>query len=168
MPLTLTENQTTLEAAQAALRKLAGTTLQIGIPPEKDVHAGPFSASGLLALHEAGSPINRMPPRPVLGPALASPETREALTAALMRALEAAHAGNTAAMESFLEQAGQAGADALRSYVESGGHLAPPVPYTGWIRNRVSGKPVFISEGSGTPLIRTGELINAFGYKIKE
>lgn len=161
-----------LEEGLKALKKLAGVTVEIGIPPEKDAHSGPFSASGLLALQEAGSPINRIPPRPVLRPALEDAEVKEEITDSLYRALEQAMEGNEAGMREALEEAGEAGAEALRAYVTSGANLAPNAAitvYGGWMRNRSSGKAVLIEgKGSSIPLIDTGQLVDSFGYRVKE
>ena len=171
-PFTLTENLQQQEKVDAALSFLMKTVVAVGIPPENDSHSGPFSASQLLALHESGCPLNHMPARPVMVPALSDPETRQAMSDALLSSLTAALSGNLPAVQAGLDQAGQLGANALKNYITSGGHLAPNAPITlsgGWMRNRKSGKPVHISGKSGAlPLYDTGQLVAAFGYKIKD
>ena len=172
MPLTLTEDLSRQEKIDEALTFLLHTAVSVGIPPEKDAHSGPFTATQLLALHESGCPLNRVPPRPVMGPALSNAETQQAMADALFQSLMAALSGNLSATQGGLEKAGQIGADALRNYITEGGHLAPNAPITlsgGWTRNRKNGRPVYVSGKSGsTPLVDTGQLVNSFGYEIKE
>lgn len=171
MPIVLIEDLQQLAKIDHAIDFLMHTEVDVGIPPEKDAHSGPYTASQLLALHESGCPINHVPARPVMTPALSDPETQEAMSGALLESLTAALVGNLSAVQAGFEKAGQIGADALKSYITSGGHLAPNAPITlsgGWMRNHKSGKPVYISGKSGSlPLYDTGQLANAFGYELK-
>lgn len=172
MPFTLSEDLPRQEKIDEALTFLLHTAVSVGIPPENDAHSGPLTATQLLALHESGCPLNHVLPRPVLTPALADPETRQVLSDTLLLSLSAALSGDLSATRAALEATGQLGAEALRSYITSGAHLAPNAPITlsgGWIRNRKSGKPVFISGKSGAiPLVDTGQLVAAFGYKLTD
>lgn len=172
MPLTFTEDLLQLTRMKEALMLLSRTEVEVGIPPENDDHSGPFSASELLYLHESGCPLNHVPARPVMGPALADGEVQQAMADAMLEALQAAMKGDSAGTLSGLEKAGQTGADAMKNYILDGGHLAPNAPITisgGWMRNHVSGKPVHVrGKGGATPLLDTGQLVNAFGYKLKE
>lgn len=172
MPFILNEDLAQQAKVDEALMVLLHTEVGVGIPSENDSHSGPFTASQLLSLHESGCPLNHMPARPVMEPALSAPETREAMTDALLTSLTAALSGNLPAVQAGFEKAGQLGADALKTYITSGSHLAPNAPITlsgGWMRNRKSGKPVHITGKSGAlPLYDTGQLVAAFGYKIKD
>ena len=172
MPLTIKEDIRKLDQIFDALDYLSHTEVGVGIPPENDHHSGPFSASELLYLHESGCPVNHVPPRPVMDPALSDGDVQQEMADALLEALQAALQGNLSSTQAGLEKAGQTGADALKNYILDGGHLAPNAPITvsgGWMRNRVSGKPVHIpGKGGATPLLDTGQLVNAFGYKVKE
>ena len=172
MSLTIKEDVHMLDQMKEALDYLVHTEVGVGIPPENDHHSGPFSASELLYLHESGCPVNRVPPRPVMDPALSDGDVQQSMADALLEALEAALQGSIEGAQAGLEKAGQTGADALKNYIMDGGHLAANAPITvsgGWMRNHKSGKPVFIhGKGGATPLLDTGQLVNAFGYKIKE
>ena len=172
MPFTLTEDSARLDQMLDALDVLAHTEVGVGIPPENDHHSGPFSATQLLYLHESGCPVNRVPPRPVIDPALSNEGVQEAMSDALLESLDSALQGDTSGVMAGLEKAGGIGTEALRNYILDGGNLAPNAPITvsgGWMRNHVSGKPVFIpGKGGATPLLDTGQLVNSFGYKIKE
>ena len=111
----------------------------------------------------------RIPPRPVIAPALARPEVRREMAEALRSAAEAAFAGEEAGVAAGFEAAGRAGADGIRAYIDAG--VSPPnAPVTvsgGWVYNRVAktGVPV---EGKGfnKPLYDTGQLYNEFDYDV--
>ena len=125
----------------------------------------------LLAIHTRGSPLMRIPPRPVVQPALAQEQLRAEMADCLTEACEAAEDGSLSGTRAGLEKAGQRGANGIREYIDAG--IAPPnAPVTlsgGWIYNRVAKKGVLVKGKSGTtPLVDTGELYNDFDYEIKE
>ena len=161
----LTEHMEALEKRLAALRYLAAHKVDVGLPP-----GSPPRSRFLLAIHERGSPIMRIPPRPVIGPGLSRPETRQAMTEALTAAVAAAHEGDEAVAQAGLEACGQAGADGIRAYIDAG--IQPgnsPVTISGgWIYNRVARKGVLVGgKGFDKPLYETGELYNSFSYEVK-
>ena len=172
MLFTLFENIQQLDQMFDALDYLSHTEVGVGIPAENDHHSGPFSASDLLYLHERGCPVNHVPPRPVMDPALSDPEVQADMAEALLDALDSALEGNKAGTEAGLVKAGQIGTDALKNYILDGNHLAPNAPITirgGWMRNHVTGQLFYVhGKGPLPPLLATGELVNSFGYKIKE
>ena len=149
----------------AALKTLAESRVDVGLTS---------SASGrsrfLMAIHEHGAPIMRIPARPVIQPAMASEEARTEMADAMLSALEAAMAGNESAVISSLEAAGDAGVSAIHRYIDAG--VPPPnSPATvsgGWIYNRVArtGVPVG-GKGFDKPLYDTGALYNDFDYEVK-
>lgn len=125
----------------------------------------------LLGIHSHGSPIMRIPPRPVVQPALAQEGLRSEMGDKLAEACEAAFAGDLAGTEKGLEEAGQRGADGIREYIDRG--IPPPnSPVTlsgGWIYNRVARKGVPVKGKSGsTPLVDTGQLRDEFDFEITE
>lgn len=125
----------------------------------------------LLGIHSHGSPIMRIPPRPVVQPALAQESLRAEMGDKLAEACEAAFDGDMEGMEKSLEDAGQRGADGIREYIDRG--IPPPnAPVTlsgGWIYNRVAKKGVLVKGKSGsTPLVDTGQLRDEFDYEITE
>ena len=148
-----------------ALDYLRTHQVDVGLPS-----TAPARSKFVLAIQEHGAPVTGIPPRPVVAPGLNRPETRSAMTAEFMNATRAAHDGDLPAVISSLEAAGQAGADGIRAYIDSG--ISPPnSPMTvsgGWMRNRVSGKPVHIpGKGFNKPLYDTGSLYNSFSYEIR-
>ena len=123
----------------------------------------------LMAIHEHGAPIMRIPARPVIQPALSKEQARTEMAEAQTEALSAAMAGDETAVRQALERSGEAGVQAIRRYIDEG--VPPPnSPVTvsgGWIYNRVAktGVPV---EGKGfdKPLYDTGQLYRDFDYEV--
>ena len=123
----------------------------------------------LLGIHTRGSPVMRIPPRPVVGPALAKDSLREEMGAFLLESCEAAFEGDLAGTVAGMENCGQRGADGIREYIDEG--ISPPnSPVTlsgGWIYNRVAKKGVLVSGKSGDmPMKDTGALYSDFDYEI--
>ncbi len=162
----VTINDPDFEKIVQSLKNLSQKQIKVGLPST----AG-GNLSFILGIQEHGSPVNRIPPRPVVKPALSSPQVRTAMSEALLTAISAAWEGDTAAANAALESAGQAGADGIRAYIDAGG-FAPNAPITvsgGWMRSRVSGKPFHVAgKGANKPLVNTGALYNAFGYEVSE
>ena len=148
------------------VQKLKSMNVKVGLP---------VSAGGrlrfILAVQEHGSPLMRIPSRPVIRPALAKPETRSAMAGEMRNALQAAWEGDEGAARAAMESAGQAGADGIRKYIDS--HIPPansPVTVNGgWIYNRKAHKAVYVpGKGKNKPLFDTGALYAAFDYEIEE
>ena len=164
MDLIINEDTERIEGMLDALKYLNTHCVDVGL-----VHAGGRLAF-ILGIQEHGSPIMRIPPRPVVDPGLHCAETQSAMGDAALKALESAVEGDAAAAEEGLEAVGQAGADGIRAYIDAG---IPPgnSPVTvsgGWIYNRVARKGVCVpGKGGGVPLVRTGALRDAFDYEIK-
>ena len=149
-----------------ALQNLKSSKVKVGLPAK---------AGGrlrfILTVQEHGSPIMRIPSRPVIRPALAKPETRSAMAEAMKNAARAAWEGDDGAARASLESAGQAGADGIRAYIDS--NIPPPnSPVTingGWIYNRAAHRSVYVpGKGFNKPLFDTGALYDAFDYEIEE
>lgn len=166
MKITVHEDPEALAQRLRALKKLKSMNVKVGLPAS----AGD-RLRFILAVQEHGSPMMRIPSRPVIRPALAKPETRSAMAAEMKKAVQAAWKGNDDAARSALEAAGQAGADGIRAYIDAG--IPPPnSPATvngGWIYNRAAKKGVYVpGKGFNKPLFETGALYDAFGYEIDE
>ena len=154
--------QTSLEEARKLLKD---TKVEVGLPA-----GAPSRSRWLLALHERGAPGAHIPPRPVVGPALAQAETQTAIADGLISACEAAAVGDSAGVTIGFEEAGQAGVVGIRGYIDSG--ISPGnAPLTisgGWIRNFSSGKPVHVAgKGFDKPMLDTGALYDSFDYEVK-
>ena len=164
MKITILDDPGALEKRIQALQRLKNTKVKVGLP-EKAGGRLHF----ILAVQEHGSPLMRIPSRPVIAPALRRPETRTVMAEAMKDAVQAAWEGEDP--RPALEAAGQAGADGIRAYIDS--HIPPPnSPATvngGWIYNRKARKCVYVQgKGFDKPLFDTGTLYNSFDYEIEE
>ena len=148
----------------AALKLLAESRVDVGLTSSASARS-----RMRLAIHEHGAPAMRIPPRPVIEPALSSPEAREDMTVAMQDAIAAAMAGDPDGATAALNRAGESGVAAIRRYIDAG--VPPPnAPVTvsgGWVYNRVAKKGVHV-EGKGfdKPLYDTGQLYNDFDYDV--
>ena len=164
--LSVTEDTELLEKRKKCLDWLRKHKVDVGLTS---------TASGrskfLLGIHTRGSPIMRIPPRPVVQPALAQEGLRTEMAENLMASCESAFRGDLSGTQAGLEEAGQRGADGIREYIDAG--ISPPnAPVTlsgGWIYNRVAKKGVLVSGKNGeTPMKDTGALYEDFDYEIME
>ena len=164
--LTVTENTELLDKRKKCLDWLRKHRVDVGLTS---------TASGrskfLLGIHTRGSPIMRIPPRPVVQPALAQEDLRTEMGEIMMSSCEAAFAGDLSRTQAGLEEAGQRGADGIREYIDAG--ISPPnSPVTlsgGWVYNRVAKKGVLVSGKNGdTPMKDTGALYEDFDYEVSE
>ena len=123
----------------------------------------------LLRIHTHGSPVMRIPPRPVVGQALVQESLRTEMAEELAKSCKAAFDGDILGVKAGMEKAGQRGADEIREYIDEG--VDPPnSPVTlsgGWIYNRVAKKGVLVFGKKGnTPMKDTGALYSEFDYEI--
>lgn len=145
MKLTIT-TKNDLQNRLQNIKNLSKARVHVGLPEKAD----PF-LKFLLRIHEHGSPMNNIPPRKVLAPALHRPETRRKMSEALTAAVQAAWQGADPAP--FLESAGQTGADGIRAYIDS--HIPPP------------NRPATVArKGFDLPLYDTGAFYRAFDYEV--
>lgn len=164
LTLKMTEDTERLEKRDECLKYLRENKVDVGLTS---------SASGrslfLLGIHTRGSPVMRIPPRPVVQPALAQESLKSEMGEKMLASCEAAMEGDLSGTQRGLEDAGQRGADGIREYIDAG--ISPPnSPVTlsgGWIYNRVAKKGVPVGGKSGsTPMKDTGALYNDFDYEI--
>ena len=104
MKLTIHDDPDALSRRVRALRKLKAANVKVGLPAK----AG-GRLQFILAVQEHGSPIMRIPSRPVVRPALAKPATRSAMADAMKDAVRAAWGGENP--RPAMESAGLAGDD---------------------------------------------------------
>lgn len=143
----------------------------VGIPQEKNsAHDGGLTNAELLFLHTHGSPINNMPARPTIEPAISESNVAKAIQDQLIDCMRKALMGNVAAAERAMHMAGMIGASAAQKKFGSG-DLAPNAPITihgGWMHNKVSGKLFYVKgKKSSAPLIDTGALRAAITYVVR-
>ena len=103
LSLKMTEDTERLEKREKCLEFLRKHKVDVGLTS---------SASGrsrfLLGIHTHGSPVMRIPPRPVVQPALAREGLRAEMAEEMLESCEAAMAGDLKGTEQGLKDAGQA------------------------------------------------------------
>lgn len=145
MHIAITENQD-LQHRLENIKTLSQATVQVGLLKNANPHL-----KFILRIQEHGSPINNIPPRKVITPALNQPETRKAMAQAMADAVQEAWNGKDPSL--FLKKAGQTGADGIRAYIDS--HIPPP------------NSPATVArKGFDLPLYDTGTLYRAFDYEV--
>ena len=160
------------EAIKAAVSAFERMQLYVGIPEENAGGGnGGLNNVQLAYLHSQGSPVNNIPARPFIEPAIEQKDVLEKIADQFAAAFDAAFRADIGQIRTELEKAGIYGSNAVKQYMGSGA-LAPNAPITvegGWMRNKVSGKPVYIKgKHSAAPLIDTGSLRSSVTYVIKE
>ena len=166
LKITITENTDQIKKRAKCLEYLKKHRVDVGLTSKASARS-----KFLLAIHTRGSPVMRIPPRPVVRPALAKEELRTEMAECLMESCEAAAKGDLPGTQAGLENAGKRGADGIRKYIDAG--IAPPnSPVTlsgGWIYNRVAKKGVLVKGKAGDkPLLDTGALYEDFDYEVTE
>ena len=166
LKITITENTDQIKKRAKCLKYLQMHRVDVGLTSGASARS-----KFLLAIHTRGSPVMRIPPRPVVRPALARETLRAEMAECLMEACEAANNGDLSGTQAGLENAGQRGADGIREYIDAG--ISPPnSPVTlsgGWIYNRVAKKGVLVKGKAGDkPLLDTGALYEDFDYEVTE
>lgn len=120
-----------------------------------------YNNAQILQLMEFGSPINNIPPRKLLEPVLKKYNAQ--IQKHLDLVIQAILAGEKDVADNLMEKL------ALRVqnwcklfFTDEDNNWQPNSPitiYGGWMRNKVSGKPIYIKgKGSDKPLIDTGSL----------
>ena len=145
--------------------------LLVGIPEKNAARAdGGMDNVSLAFLHSRGSPVNNMPARPFIEPAIEQDSTIDVIAEHFGEAFQGALFGDAGEVHRQLSYAGIESVNAIRNYMGSGA-LAPNAPITvsgGWMRNKVSGKPFKVAgKGSAAPLIDTSGLRAAVTYVIE-
>ena len=166
LKITVTENTDQIKKRAKCLKYLQTHRVDVGLTSGASARS-----KFLLAIHTRGSPVMRIPPRPVVRPALARETLRAEMAECLMEACEAANNGDLSGTQAGLENAGQRGAEGIREYIDAG--IDPPnSPVTlsgGWIYNRVAKKGVLVKGKTGDkPLLDTGALYEDFDYEVTE
>jgi hypothetical protein len=152
--VTVTRSGPGTVAIQKAIDKLRKAEVLIGIPSSSAPRKGRINNAQLLWLLEKGSPLRKMPARPVLRPAIAS--VQDLISAELLQSARAIFGGNPQLARTHLEKAGIIGANAAKRRFGSSA-LAPNAPST--IRRKKSDKPLIdlgILRRAVTSVVREG------------
>lgn len=162
----ITESGDGLKDIQKAVEFLRNNKVYVGIPQETSHRSGQLSNAELAYIHSNGSPKMHIPPRPFLEPGVE--QKKEAIAEEMRAAVIAACDGDLGEALAHLDAAGQEGENGAKAMFGTGAPNAPITIHGGWMRNPVSGKPVYVKgKGSTAPLIDTGELRKSVTHVIK-
>lgn len=155
-----------------ALQRLAKTAVYVGIAAgsKGDTRNDGGPSNHLLGfVHENGSPVNNIPPRPFLVPGLEA--NREMIVDGLKGAMDCALKGDGKKCGQTLERLAIRSASAVKSYMQTA-DFEPLKPRTIASRNRsrlTKGTRENETEGVGIrPLINTGQLRDAIDGVVVE
>jgi hypothetical protein len=118
---------------------------------------GDVNNAELLFIHEHGSPINHIPARRVLGPAVEADGNRQAIARELEASVKATLGGDKEAAEQKMLRAALAGQNAARKWFTD--------DRNGWQKNAES---TIKRKGSDRPLIDTGAMRAAIVGVVRE
>ncbi|HXS93031.1 MAG TPA: hypothetical protein VN736_00410 [Candidatus Limnocylindrales bacterium] len=136
------------------LKRLEKSEVLVGIPANKTLRkGGKINNASLLFILSKGSPINHIPPRPVLEPSIE--ENKKIIAPHLGAAAKAILDKRPDQAQRELELAGTLASDAAKRYITSG-ELAPNAPST------------IARKGSDQPLIDTGALRRSITFVVRE
>lgn len=153
----LKETATKTVDAVKASRYLKQHDVLVGVPQENGSREkGHITNAELLFIHTNGSPVNGIPARPVLEPAIEQPEVLDAIAEALRAASLAALDGDASGAEAGLEQAGTRGENAAKEYFTRANNWPPNAPAT------------IARKGSSRPLIDTGAMRQAITHVVRQ
>lgn len=164
----------------AALRRLAGTAVMVGIPsdseqPHRGTGAGPVGTekrnndvignATLGYIFENGSPAANIPARPWLAPPIR--ESQDKWGDYLKQAASHAFAGDIAAMERALHAAGITAVSAVKAHITAG--IPPPLAQaTIDARRRRASSRKATGAQDVTPLVDTAQFLNAISYVLRK
>lgn len=114
-----------------------------------------YSQAHKLYLQEHGSPLFRVPPRPVLEPAIE--DKKEIIGKQIGKASLAALNNNEALLDAELNKAGMLGMNAAKGWFEN--------PKNGWPENSAS---TIKEKKSALPLVDTNQLRKSITYVVRD
>lgn len=118
---------------------------------------GDINNAELLFIQENGSPVNHIPARRVLGPAVEADGNKQAISNEINASIKATMDGDKEGAEKKMLRAAIAGQNAARKWFTDGRN--------GWQKNAPS---TVVAKGSNRPLIDTGALRAAIVGVVRE
>ena len=105
--------------------------LSASLKKKSSREGGKVTNAELAFIHSEGSPLNKIPPRPFIEPAIEDSENQEMISVELRKAVEAALDGNVDAVSKALVKAGIQGQNVVRDwFTNPKNNWAPNTPYT--------------------------------------
>jgi hypothetical protein len=186
-PVITVEQDHTVELQQA-FAELASVEILVGIPSDRDQphldeggkvaeqaeqrtaseEGGIQSNATLGYIHEHGSPINNIPPRPWLGPGVE--QSKDKWTDYLWQAGNAAltFPFDSTKIDKGLNSAGQTAVSSVKYRITNSGELRALEPRTIAARRRRTPSRTATTQEDVTPLVDTAQMLNSITYVIKK
>lgn len=164
------------------LKSLKKIKILVGIPEEKSLRRkkGSMNNATLLFIHTKGSPLNNLPPRPLIEPALMASDNVAKIEEDFKKVILAALDNNFAQAKKSMEVAGQDAVNMIRNWFDDPRNGWPPdKPETVKAKLRKTKKPLserkelFESyadgqEGVNTILVDSAQMRKAITYVFRE
>ena len=134
--------------------QMSGVSVVVGIPKKNQTRrGGGIDNASLLFIFSNGSPLRRIPPRPVIEPAIEA--NKEPIDAELQQAVSAAAENDPEGVMRAMNRAGMVAANAAKQWFFDSRN--------GWAPNKPS---TIARKGSEQPGIDTGQMRRAITYVV--
>lgn len=167
------------------LRELKKIDILVGIPEKKGKRRGEgkMNNATLLFIHTKGSPLNNLPPRPIIEPALTASDNAEKISADLKEIALAALNGQFPQAERLMKVTGQDAVNMIKNWFDDPRNgLQRNKPETVKAKLRKLGKRVLTAgerremiedyqagvTGIDTVLVDTGQMRRAIDYVLRK
>ena len=163
MSVNIIEESRNYNKLKKTLKFIKENEVYVGIPDDTTVReedrTGEVTNAELLFIHTNGSPVNNIPPRPVIEPAIRN--DKERLSSMMKKAAQLAFSGRFDEAVNQLRKVGMRGQNVSRAWFVN--------PDNGWPPNSPSVQAAKRAKGSNDPkpLIDTGELRKSITYFVK-
>ncbi|MHB9004720.1 MAG: phage virion morphogenesis protein [Coriobacteriia bacterium] len=136
---------------------LTSIDVLVGVPQENSARPGKVTNAELAYIHTHGSPIRRIPARPIIEPAIEDKDNQSKIVRHLEKATNAALQGDKQKVLAELTLSGMVAQNIVRDwFTNPNNHWAPNSPIT------------IARKKSDRPLIDTGELRKSMIYVIRK
>ena len=146
-----------VERMKRLVKKLSNLDVLVGVPQNKSSRPkGEITNAELVYIHTHGSPVNRIPARPIIEPAIEDNENKQIISESLKEAARAVLNGDEQKTTEMLNKAGLDAQNIVRDW------------FTNYKNNWAPNSPITIRlKGSSKPLIDTAELRKSIIYVIR-
>ena len=146
-----------IEKVMADIKALQASEVYVGVPQQSSSRPGEaVNNAELMYIHTYGSPVNNIPPRPVIEPAITAADNSAKLSAQFVKVAQSIFAGQLGLARQQLRGAGMMGANMARAwFVDSRNNWAPNAPLTVALK------------GSDRPLIDTAVLRRSITFVVR-
>ncbi len=117
-PTISTSETSHIKDVERAFRELSNLDVLVGVPEAKSDRKDDVEINNaeLVYIHTNGSPVNNIPPRPIIEPAIEDRENKEKITEHLGEAAQSVLDGNTKQAKEKLNEAGTSAQNAARDW----------------------------------------------------